>query len=192
MQVDEINARKTAATQESIHELIARRWSPRAFDPSRPVSHAELVAVLEAARWAPSCFGDEPWRYVVCDRFDDENVWQGALDCLTEKNQLWARNAPVLMLAVADSRFRNGRANRWAQYDTGAASVSLCLQAAAQGMAAHQMGGFDPERIRAEFAIPERYSPMAMATIGYQLPESAIPADMKEREFAPRRRRALG
>ena len=70
--------------------------------------------------------------------------------------------------------------------------MSLCIQATSLGLMIHQMGGFDPERIRAEFAIPERYSPMAMATIGYQLPESAIPADMKEREFAPRRRRALG
>jgi nitroreductase len=192
MQVDEINDRKTATTQESIHELIAGRWSPRSFDPNRPVSPAGLVAVLEAARWAPSCFGDEPWRYVVCDRFEDENVWQAALDCLSEKNQLWARNAPVLMLAVAESRFRNGRANRWAQYDTGAASVSLCLQATAQGMAAHQMGGFDSAKARETFQVPEQFTPMAMIALGYQADPEGVHEDFREQELAPRVRRPLG
>jgi len=191
--IGENNARKTAVTRESIHELIARRWSPRAFDPGRPVSRAELLSLLEAARWAPSCFGDEPWSYVVTDRFDDENLWQRCLDCLAEKNQLWARNAPILMIAVADSRFRtNGKPNRWAQYDTGAASENLCLQATALGMAAHQMGGFDQQKARETFHVPEQFTPMAMIAVGYQADPENAPDDFREAELAPRARRPLG
>ena len=185
--------KKQIDTSQFIHDLLATRWSGRAYDPGRPVTRAQLLSLLEAARWAPSCFGDQPWRVMVWDRVNDPANWQRAFAALAEGNQSWAAAAPILLLASADSVLTaNGSPNRWGPYDTGAAMMSLCIQATSLGLMVHQMGGFEPERIRAEFAIPERYSPMAMATIGYQLPESAIPADMKEREFAPRRRRALG
>ena len=137
---------KPAVTRPPIAELIARRWSPRAMDSTQPVSRDHLLALLEAARWAPSCFGDQPWRYLVWDRFRDPAGWQQAFECLAEGNQSWVQNAPVLLLAVAAPAFgHNGQPNRWAQYDTGAASENLCLQAAALGLVAHQMGGFNPE-----------------------------------------------
>lgn len=155
-------------TVAEVHELIGSRWSPRAYDTSRPVEREKLLSILEAARWAPSCFGDEPWRYVICDRSADEAAWQSMLTCLTEKNQLWASHAPVLMVACANSQFRqNGKPNRWGQYDTGAASISLCLQATNLGLASHQMGGFDVEAIRKTFGVPEQYMPMAVIAIGY-------------------------
>lgn len=184
---------KRASTVVPVAEIIAQRWSGRAYDPDRPVERDKLVALLEAARWAPSCFGDEPWRYLIWDRRADPEHWRRAFDCLVESNRSWAKAAPVLMLSLADSVFvKNGNANRWGQHDTGAASMSLSLQAAALGLMVHQMGGFDAERIRAEFAIPERFSCMAAMTIGYQLPQAAIPEDVRERELAPRTRRPLG
>ncbi|MBI2994920.1 MAG: nitroreductase family protein [Gammaproteobacteria bacterium] len=184
---------KRAVTSVAIHDLLARRWSGRAYDPDRRVPADQLMALLEAARWAPSCFGDQPWRFIVCDRSTDPASWQTALDCLVAGNQSWARHAPVLMLAIADSLFNaNSRPNRWAQYDTGAASMSLCIEATARGMMVHQMGGFDADRARRSFAIPERYVPMAMMTLGYQLPELGIPEDMREREHGQRQRRPLG
>ncbi|MDP2879630.1 MAG: nitroreductase family protein, partial [Sulfuricella sp.] len=94
---------KTASTQVDIHDIIARRWSCRAFDASKPVSREQIVALLEAARWAPSCFGDEPWRFIVWDKNSDAAAWQEAFDCLGEWNQNWVKNAPVLMLTTANS-----------------------------------------------------------------------------------------
>ena len=90
---------KPAITRVKIHDIIQERWSPRSFDPDKPVSHDDLLALLEAARWAPSCFNDQPSRFVVCDKATDETGWQNALEVLVEKNRLWARNAPVLILA---------------------------------------------------------------------------------------------
>jgi nitroreductase len=96
-------------------------------------------------------------------------------------------------VVAADTRFRhNDEPNRWAQYDSGAAAMSLCVQATTLGLMAHQMGGFDAARAAAVFAIPERCTPMAMFTVGWQLTLADIPQDMRERELAPRQRRPLG
>lgn len=183
---------KRAETRVPVQETLARRWSGRAFDPARPVGRKQLIALFEAARWAPSCFGDQPWRYVVCDRVEDEAAWARAWNCLAEGNQAWARNAAVLMLVAADTRFtHNGAPNRWGPYDAGAATMSLCVQATDMGLMVHQMGGFDADRARAAFNVPERFVPMAMVALGYQLAEKDIPQDLWEREYAPRQRRPL-
>jgi len=184
---------KPATTHVSIHEIIKNRWSPRAFDPERDVADRDLLALLEAARWAPSCFNDQPWRYIVCVKSRDEPAWRAALDCLTEKNQSWARNAPVLMLAVALNNFgHNDSPNRWAMYDTGAASLNLCLQAVALGLAVHQMGGFSVEKATAVFALPEDCVPMAMLAVGYQADSSGLAEDFRATELSGRSRAALG
>ena len=183
---------KPASTQTPIHELIAARWSGRAYDPSKTVDDEQLLAILEAARWAPSCFGDEPWRYLIWKKKADKKNWQRAYDCLAPGNQEWVIDAPILMLACADSVFqKNGKPNRWGQHDTGAASENICLQATALGLMAHQMGGFDSDKIRTEFNIPERYTPMAMITIGHQLDLQQLTGASKERELEPRERSPL-
>jgi nitroreductase len=183
---------KPAVTQVAIADLLARRWSPRAIDPDRPVGREDLLALLEAARWAPSCFGDQPWRYLVWDRFRDATGWQRAFACLAEGNQIWANNAPILLLSVATPHFgHNHKPNRWAQYDTGAASENLCLQATALGLVVHQMGGFDPEKARATFAIPPDHACMAMIAVGYPGPVDVLPESLRERELAPRERKPL-
>ncbi len=183
---------KKAVSQVDLTDVIARRWSGRAFDPGRRVDRNTLIALLEAARWAPSCDGDEPWRYLVWDRCEDPGNWRRAFDCLAEGNQSWARKAPLLMVAIADSLFeRDDKANRWGAYDTGAASLSLTLEATFLGLMVHQMGGFDASRLQAAFSVPERYACMAMIAIGYQLPVERIPPELKERECAPRSRKPL-
>src|SRR3954468_19560502 len=116
---------KPAVTKTAIHELLAKRWSTRAF-AAKPVTHEQLAALLEAARWAPSCNGDEPWRYLVWDRGRDADGWQKAYECLSENNRKWCKNVPVLMLSCAGSIFgHSGKPNRYAQHDTGAADLSL-------------------------------------------------------------------
>jgi nitroreductase len=183
---------KPATTRVKLHDIIQARWSPRAFDPDRPVSHDDLLALLEAAHWAPSCFNDQPWRFVVCNKAADKTGWQRAFSVLAEKNQRWAKNAPVLMLAVAMENFNhNGQSNRWAMYDTGAASLSLCLQATALGMVVHQMGGFDAEQAREVFKLPGDCRPMAMMAVGYQAEADVLDDDFKEAELAARSRVAL-
>lgn len=183
---------KLATTRVKIHDLMRKRWSPRAFDPDRTVAHDDLIALLEAARWAPSCFNDQPWRYVVCNKATDAEGWRNAFSTLAEKNRLWAKNAPVLMLAVAMNNFNhNGKPNRLAMYDTGAASVSLCLQAVALGLIVHQMGGFDAEKAREVFKLPTDCTPMAMMAIGYQGGAESLDEEFKEAELAARTRAEL-
>jgi nitroreductase len=183
---------KPAITQQAIHELLANRWSGRAYDAAKAVSQEQVVSLLEAARWAPSCFGDQPWRYVFCNKADNMQAWQAAFDCLVPGNQGWAVNAPVLLLICADTLFgHNDKPNKWAAYDTGAATENLCLQATALGLMAHQMGGFDADKARATFKVPERYQILAMVTVGYQAAVESLSGEVKERELAARSRKPL-
>ncbi|HEY8355202.1 MAG TPA: nitroreductase family protein [Methylophilaceae bacterium] len=184
---------KPALTQVPIDATIAARWSGRAYDASRVVTREQVIALLEAARWAPSCYGDQPWRFIVWDRNTDATAWQQAFECLVPGNQAWAKDAPVLLLVAADSLFNhNGKENRWAQYDTGAAAENLCLQAASMGLMAHQMAGFDPDRARAVSGVPERYALMAMITVGYPADIATLSGEALERETSVRTRRPLG
>ena len=180
---------KKAITSVPVNDLIARRWSGVSYDSGRPVEAEKLTACIEAARWSLSCYGAQPWNFIICDRSRDEAAWNAALECLVEGNRGWARNAPVLILAVAVEHFKhNGEPNRWAQYDTGAAGISLCLQATDLGLMAHQMGGFIADKSVEVFGIPEGYTPMAMIAIGYQTAREDVPEERREREFAPRKR----
>jgi nitroreductase len=185
--------KKDAITSVPIHDLLTRRWSPRAFDPKRPVSREQLKVLLEAGRWAPSCNGDEPWRYLIWDKGRDPQGWQKAFECLSENNKKWVKNVPLLMLSCAGSIFgATGKPNRWTQHDTGAASVSMALQAVALGLIVHQMGGWDVDKARAAFDIPADYTPMAMIAVGYQAePDTIDDPEVKKKELTPRARKPL-
>lgn len=183
---------KPANTNSDIDRLIAARWSPRAFDPEHAVEKDKITALMAAAHWAPSCFNEQPWRFVVCDKHNNEVAWQFAISCLAPKNQLWAKDAPLLILACAHEDFTyNGSANRWARYDTGAASENICLQAASMGLFAHQMGGFDAERAREVFKIPQQTTPMAMIAVGYYGDIDNLDAQFIESEKAARERKPI-
>ena len=185
--------KKKIETQEKIHEIIANRWSGRAYDEKRSIAHKDIISLLEAARWAPSCYGEEPWRYIVCNKKTNAAAWGKAYSCLAEGNQSWAVNAPMLILALANTIFgHNEKLNRWSQYDTGAASMSLCIQATTMGLMVHQMGGFNAEKAAELFSIPDQYISMAMMAVGYQLPEDEITQEVMERESSERQRNPLG
>jgi len=181
---------KIAVTDHPITDLIARRWSPRGYDPSRPVSRDDLMSLLDAARWAPSSANEQPWRYLVFDQSDLDALAK-AHDCLAPGNA-WAKAAPVLMLSVARLTYtRNGKPNRHAGHDVGAASGSMAIQAVALGLWIHQMGGYDAEKARLYFGIPEDCEPMAMIAVGYMLPEKDIAPDIVQRDQAPRSRQPI-
>lgn len=171
---------------------LAARWSPRAFDEHRAVPKALQRQLLEAARWAPSCFGDQPWRFVVWDRFANAAAHAAALACLVEGNRTWAQRAPLLVAAFADTLFRANEApNRWGAYDTGAASLSLALQATALGLQAHQMGGFDVAAVSKLCAAPARFHAQSMIAIGYVGDASMLSEKQKLTETGARARRPV-
>lgn len=175
-----------------IHPDLAYRYSGVSYDSTRPVAEADLRALAEAARWAPSCFGDQPWRYLICSKTHKPEAWDKAFACLNEKNQEWCRHAPVLVVVCHDTLFvHNDKPNAHAAYDTGAASMSLCIQATALGLMTHQMAGYSADKARELFAIPERYKAIAMMSVGYQLPEEKLPEQFRERELKPRARSPL-
>lgn len=183
---------KPAISQVKINETIANRWSGRAYDAAKSLGSEQIVALLEAARWAPSCFGDQPWRFVVWDKNTDAQVWQQAFDCLAPSNQAWVKDASLLMLVCSDTLFNhNKQPNRWAQYDTGAAAENLCLQAESMGLMAHQMGGFNADLAREKFTIPAQFTPMAMICVGYPADIAAVTGEALTRETAARSRRPL-
>lgn len=184
---------KPAVAAQEISDLIARRWSPRAFDESRPVGREQILALLEAARWAPSCFNEQPWRYLVFDGGDPEAL-RAARACLIGFNA-WALKAPVLLLSLAKNTFAgNGKPNRHAQHDLGLASSNLVLEAVRQGLVVHQMGGFDADKARRDFAIPSDYTPMAMMAVGYPYtgPLEELSGALRSMETEPRRRKLVG
>ncbi len=184
---------KPAPASRPINDVIKRRWSPRAFEESRAVERDNILTMLEAAHWAPSCFNDQPRFFLVFDGSDAEAL-ERARGCLAEGNA-WALKAPMLMLSVARDTFeRNGKPNRWAQHDTGLATENLLLEAVELGLAAHSMAGYDADRARSEFGIPEGFTPIAMIAIGYPYRGSLDALDEKARtkELAPRDRKPVG
>lgn len=180
---------KPAETQYPIHETLRRRWSPRAFS-DRPVEPEKLGSVLEAARWAPSSNNEQPWSFFVAPKTSPSEHDRLA-SCLVEGNQ-WARQAPVLMLSVAKLYYeRNGKVNRHAFHDVGLAAGNLVVQATALGLFVHQMAGFDVDKAREVFLIPEGHEPVAVLALGYPGDPDSLPDKLRERELAQRTRKPL-
>ncbi|RMH21771.1 MAG: nitroreductase, partial [Gammaproteobacteria bacterium] len=155
-------------TSTPIHDLLRQRWSPYAIDPKKSVSSDDLTALFEAARWTMSSYNAQPWRYIVGIRGRSDEIWQKVFDCLVEGNQPWAKNAPVLALGLVEHLFEhNGKPNKAATHDLGAASAFLTVEATARGLVVHQMIGIEPEKARETFQLPEHIEPFTGLAIGY-------------------------
>lgn len=190
LSLKELNHLKHAPAVEGVLPIFHTRWSPRSFS-DREVSPANLAKVFEAARWAASSYNEQPWRFLVGTRGSE--TYKKIFDSLIPFNQLWAASAPVLILGVAKTTFsHNGTPNRVALYDLGAATSYLTLQAAALGLATHQMAGFDPEAARKAFAIPADYLIGAVIALGYQSEPAALANEqLVAQEVTPRQRKPL-
>jgi nitroreductase len=181
---------KRADTVPGVIDPIRNRWSPRAW-LDKPVSREDLCTLLEAARWAASSNNEQPWRFLVATK-DNPDEFARLLSVLNGRNQLWAKAAPVLLLAVCKKTFsHNGKPNRHGMYDTGAAAQLFCIQAAAMGLATHQMAGYDPAKARELFHIPDDFEPGAAMALGYAGPADSLPEDFQKSERAPRTRKPL-
>ncbi len=172
-----------------IADLMLKRSSPRAFLPE-PMAPTELRQCLEALRWAPSCFNAQPWRLLVAPRQDAE-AFAALCGCLVESNRVWAKQASVVGIALALTHFEhNGKANAWAEHDIGLGLSQLNLQAVALGYATHLMAGFDKDAVRALANVPEAAKPLVAFVIGKQADPDTLPEALREKECAPRTRKA--
>jgi nitroreductase len=182
---------KIAKPNHPVLPVMAERWSPYAYDP-RPVEREKLLSCLEAARWAPSSYNEQPWTYILAER-TDEKEFARALDCLVEGNRAWATNAGVLMLSVVSRLFsKNGKPNRAAEHDMGLAAGNMVLQATALGLQAHQMIGIEPPKVRASYRVPDTHEPLTAIAIGYPAAVQPGTADpLGQRDLTPRARKAL-
>ena len=181
---------KAADNQYPIHDLLRQRWSPIAFSEQQ-VEQELLRSVLEAARWAASSYNEQPWSFIVATS-DNQEEFNRLLSCLAEGNQIWAQNAPVLMISVAKLSFeRNGVENRHAFHDVGAALANLAIQATANGLFIHQMAGFDVPKTKETYGIPEGYEPVEAVALGYMGDPQALNEKLQQRALAPRSRKPL-
>ncbi len=156
-------------SSHNLDSVVENRHSGRNYDPTKKVTEEHFKELFHAASFAPSCFNEQPWRYLVCDKSKDQESYQKAWSTLAPKNQEWAEKAPVLVVVSHDTLFnRNGGPNRWGPYDTGASSLQLVLKATELGLMAHQMGGFDEKKISELFQIPARFVPISVMAIGFE------------------------
>lgn len=180
--------KRPGKTSVPITDALAHRWSPYRFHSEKDVEAADLQGVLEAARWAPSSYGEEPWRFIVARREDPHR--QALEDSLMEGNA-YARRAAILMVTLAKATFtRNGKPNRVALHDVGLATGNLLAEATVRGLITHPMGGFDKEAVRAAFRVPEDYAPVTVIALGHHDPELEEEL-LTRREARERKRRPL-
>ncbi len=179
---------RSAVTAVPLHPLLAGRWSPRAFDGSRALTRADLLPLLEAARWAPSSGNTQPTRWLVTLR--GEPAYERLYDTLSRGNRSWAGRAPALLLAVSLQSDNTGRPYPSAAHDTGQAVAHLSVQAAAQGLAVHQMAGFDAAAVRSAFGLTDVQQPAVVVAVG--VPGGPpLEGRLAEKEAAPRVRKPL-
>lgn len=180
---------KTAKTDYPINELMAKRWSARAFS-TRPVEKSKLLSILEAARWAPSSRNEQPWRYIVFTNENPEKL-KKAQSVLKDINE-YSKRAPILICAIAKKTYsENEKYNRLHFHDLGAANENMFLETFNQGLIMHETGGFDVQKAKEVFSIPEEFEIGIMIAIGYQDTHDILPESLMKKAFMPRQRKSL-
>jgi nitroreductase len=165
---------------DEVDSMFIDRWSPRAFS-SEPIDKQQVEMLIEAARWAPSAYNEQPWRFVYAITDSDRNRFFSAL---VEKNQIWAAAAPVIMYIFSKKLFtHDGSINKWAQFDTGAAWMSIALQARKLGLYTHAMAGFDPVKVYEITSVSkDLYDIVAGVVIGKRMDASGLPEQLRAYE----------
>lgn len=180
---------KTANTQYPVNSLIKERWSARAFS-DKNISEELVNQFVEAAAWAASSMNEQPWLYYAAHR--GTAAFEQMTNLLMPGNQAWAKDAAVLLLSIARKTFSNGNPNRHYMHDVGAANQNLMLEATANGVLGHLMGGFDVIKTKEVFELTDDLDPVVVIALGYPGNAEQLPAPFNEREVAPRSRKELG
>ena len=170
---------------KNLDKMFLNRWSPRSYK-GESINDDDLLTIFEAARWAPSCFNEQPWLFVYSKKKEDLKKFQ---EILNEGNQLWAKNAPILLAIFSRRTFnKNGKENRWADFDAGAAWMSLSLQALKLGIYCHSMAGYDPQKAYSVCKVdPKKYNSVCMTAIGRIDSPDKLEGPLREREIPSER-----
>ena len=173
-------------SQYDINPLLLHRWSPRAMS-GEEISDTELMRLFEAARWAPSSYNGQPWRFIYAKR--NSESWDKLFSLMVDFNKSWAKNAAVLVVVISRKNFEHdGKPSVTHQFDAGAAWENLALQGETQGLVTHGMQGFDYEKTRRDLSIPATFDVLAMIAIGKPAPKEILPTDVQQREQASDRK----
>jgi nitroreductase len=183
------NVNRSADTDAPLLPILAERWSPRGFDRDAVVDEDTLTTILEAARWAPSASNIQPSRFIVARR--GSPAFDTIHDALAGFNRAWADAASVLIVNVAELSIDAERENPWAKYDVGQAVAHLTIQAQHEGLHTHQMGGFDAARLAEAFGLSDDQAIVTITALGRLGDADSLPAELRERELAPRTRKPL-
>jgi len=172
-------------TPFAVDPLFLERWSPRAFDGTS-ITEDQLLTLFDAARWAPSAFNYQPWRFVYTQR--DSAVWGEFLDLLLPFNQTWVKDAAALIFILSDTQIvapgsTEAKPAGSNSFDAGAAWALLALQARRLGLHTHAMAGFDQARARSYFALADRYRIEAAIAVGHLGDPAQLPEPLQAREF---------
>lgn len=163
-----------------INGLILNRWSPRSMT-GEELGDDVIMSLFEAARWAPSSFNNQPWRFIYAKRNTEH--WDRLFNLLTDGNKIWTKNAALLVVVVSRKNFEyNEKPARTHQFDAGSAWENLAIEAASRGIVAHGMQGFDYEKSRVTLGIPDDYEVMAMIAIGKRGLRQNLPPELQEKE----------
>ena len=171
--------------QQDIDEIFVNRWSPRAM-VGQDIDEKTLLTLFEAARWAPSANNNQPWRFIYARR--NTKHWETFFQLLAEGNQVWAKNAAVLIVIISKTTFDNGKPSITHSFDAGAAWVSLALQGSLAGLVIHGMQGFDYDKAKKILRIPDEYQVEAMVAVGKKGRKEDLPDYLQEREFPSSRK----
>lgn len=172
---------RTRTPAYNIHSLILNRWSPRSMT-GEELTDELLMSLFEAARWAPSSYNNQPWRFIYAKRNTEH--WDRLFNLLVEGNKVWAKNAAALVVVIARKNFEsNEKPARTNHFDAGAAWENLALEATFRGLAAHGMQGFDYEKAREDIEVPDNFDVVAMIAIGKRGQRHQLPPQLQEREY---------
>jgi nitroreductase len=184
--INEVNVSEYRRPEYSVDRIFLNRWSPRAMS-GEEISRDELMSLFEAARWAPSSYNSQPWRFLYTMR-NTEN-WELFFNLMAEGNQAWANNAAALIVVASKKTFDNGKPSRTHSFSAGAAWENLALQGSLKGLVVHGMQGFDYDRARQVLNIPDDYEVEAMIAIGKPGKKENLTEKLQEREFPSTRKK---
>lgn len=169
-----------------IHPLILNRWSPRAMS-GEEISNNELMSLFEAARWAPSSYNNQPWKFLYAKK--NTPYFDLFFNLLIEFNKSWAKNAAVLVVVISKKNFEhNNKPSITHHFDTGASWQNLALQGTSIGLTVHGMEGFNYQKAKEDLKISDEYDIEAMVAIGRKASLEVLPFDLQEKEFPSNRK----